>query len=247
MVSRSIWQAFYGLNERSVRLLISYHCIMSILRYFESWSHRVLLPTPATHSRASAFHVSLRRPSDTCTSERFLRVRFTSGSIHSATFPSIGIHSKSDNCASDDFLMHTSLIYEDCAWSSVSRTVLASDALVHILQHTSELQHLQVKTVVSDKTTTVDIPRLRLTSLHLIYFSNSGEDLIALFRQMPALRRIQLNIYSLYFSDRELEKFIVAHLLQLERFQLNMEFRALADTKREKVVDQLLTTFQSSF
>ena len=186
--------------------------------YFESWSHRVLLSTSATHSRASALHISLRWPFNTCTWESFPRVRFTSGSIHSATFPSIGIHSKSDNCASDDFLIHASLIYEDCAWSSVSRAVLALDALVHILQHTPELQHLQVKTVVSDKTTTIDISRLRLTSLHLTYSSNFGEDLIALFQQMSALRHIPLKTYSLHFSERDLERFIVAQLPELERF-----------------------------
>ena len=120
MVSRSIEQAFYGLNERSVRLLISYHCIVSIFVIF-LW------------------------PSDICTSKRFPCVWFTLGSVHLATFPSIGIRSKSDNGASDDFLMHASLIYQDYARSSVSRAVLALDAHRSVVDANDAFVHWSIE------------------------------------------------------------------------------------------------------
>jgi hypothetical protein len=120
------------------------------------------------------------------------------------------------------------------------------DELVHIFKHTPELQHLAVSIQVRGYGEAIDIPPLHLTSLNLSYHSNSTDLLIALFRQMPALRRIKLEINLLVIGSRW-EELIVTHLPQLECFQLKMEFGALPDTNREETVDKLLATFQSLF
>ena len=136
--------------------------------------------------------------------------------------------------------------------SSIERLALIAtthrlDTLAHILRHTPELRHLTVTIYHEADTEPIAIPRLRLRSLHLSYKSESTEDLIALFRQMPNLRRMKLNTENLSISGREFEKIVVTYLPTLECFQLNMNFRAPPGTNRAEVADEPLSTFQSSF
>ena len=130
---------------------------------------------------------------------------------------------------------------------SLADSTLSFDALVRLLKHTPALQHLKVKTLVPYDREVMDIPPLHLISLHLFYDSESTEDLIALLRQMPKLRRLQLDTEDLYISGSELKRIIVTHLLQVDSFQLNMNFQAPPGADREEIVSQSLATFQSPF
>lgn len=130
---------------------------------------------------------------------------------------------------------------------TLNGAALQLDALVNIFRHTPELKHLQVGFVGSHNRPTVDSLLLFLTSMHLSYNSNSAAALVALFRQMPNLRRMKLDINRIYVDGRVLEKIIDTHLPQLECFQLKMEFQALYSVTREQVADLILGEFQSSF
>ena len=136
--------------------------------------------------------------------------------------------------------------------SSIERLVLNNfripfNSLVFILKHTPHLQHLQAHTIARYGRKTLDIPPLRLTSMRLSYDSTSIEDLIALLRQMPRLRRIILDIGNLFVSGCELEWIIVTHLPQLECFQFKMEFQPPPGCTSKISAEQIIRTFQSSF
>ena len=130
---------------------------------------------------------------------------------------------------------------------ALTDTKLKLHAVVHILHHTPELRQLILSMYQGARLATIDTPSQHLISLNLNYSGESTEALIALFRQMPTLRRVKLDIFDLYVSGRELEKTVVTYLPRLEYFQLNMQFQPLRSDNWEEVADKALSTFQSSF
>lgn len=135
--------------------------------------------------------------------------------------------------------------------SSIKRLTMDSfvfsfDKLVHILKHTPQLQHLAARLICTSAAASIKILRLGLSSLHLSYDSNSTEALIALFKKMPNLRRLKLDL-SLCLSGDELKRIIVSHLPKLECFDLKMNFNMELPSKRVASANGLLTTFQSPF
>ena len=135
--------------------------------------------------------------------------------------------------------------------SSIKRLTMDSfvfsfDKLVHILKHTPQLQHLAARLICTSAAASMKIPRLCLSSLHLSYDSNSTEALIALFKKMPHLRRLKLDL-NLCLSGDELKRIIVSHLPKLECFDLKMNFQVELRSKREATANRLMAMFQTPF
>ena len=130
----------------------------------------------------------------------------------------------------------------------IENTPFDLDCLFHLLKFTPRLQRLCATiysySINENRTFVIS----SITSLK-IFFQGSVDSMKSIFLNTPNLSHLIVETFHLYLDGHAWNQIIVDYLPKIKTFQFKMQFELSAndDDSIEETIDQLLSTFRSSF